>query len=118
MSREAGHAETFYVYLLASGPFGWLYVGVTNDLVRRVAEHKQGLVPGYTAEHGIDQLVWYESHAYINNAILREKRIKRWRREWKFALVEQDNPRWLDLYGELRARQPGPGSAEPTGPVG
>lgn len=95
----------FFVYLLASGPCGWLYVGVTNDLIRRVAEHKQGLIPGYTAERGIDRLVWYETHQYIDQAILREKRIKRWRREWKFALVEEFNPRWGDLYGELRARE-------------
>ncbi|MDP3803728.1 GIY-YIG nuclease family protein [Brevundimonas sp.] len=95
----------FYVYLLASGPCGWLYVGVTNDLIRRVAEHKQGLIPGYTSERGIDRLVWYETHQYIDQAILREKRIKRWRREWKFALVEETNPRWGDLYGDLRARE-------------
>lgn len=98
-------AKVFYVYLLASGPCGWLYVGVTNDLVRRVGEHKAGQIPGYTAEREIDQLVWYETRQYVDQAILREKRIKRWRREWKFALVEKDNPRWLDLYGELRARQ-------------
>ena len=95
----------FYVYLLASGPCGWLHVGVTNDLIRRVAEHKQGLIPGYTSERGIDRLVWYETHQYIDQAILREKRIKRWRREWKFALVEEFNPRWGDLYGELRVRE-------------
>lgn len=99
-------AKTFYVYLLASGPCGWLYVGVTNDLIRRVAEHKAALVPGYTAEHGIDRLVWYETHQYIDQAILREKRIKRWRRPWKFALVEENNPRWGDLYGDLLTGQP------------
>lgn len=93
----------FYVYMLASGPCGWLYVGVTNDLVRRVGEHKEGLIPGYTSERGTDQLVWYETHQYIDQAITREKRIKRWLRQWKFALVEKDNPRWLDLYGEVRA---------------
>ena len=102
-------AKHFYVYLRASGPCGWLYVGVTNDLIRRVAEHKQGLVPGYTAERGIDRLVWYETHQYIDQAILREKRIKRWLRDWKFALVEETNPRWTDLYGDLlAARDRGP----------
>lgn len=70
-------ATCFYVYLLASGPCGYLYVGVTNDLVRRVAGHKSGLIPGYTAERGIDQLVWFETHQYIDQAILREKRINR-----------------------------------------
>ena len=73
------------------------------------------VIPGYTAERGIDQLVWYEPHQYIDQAILREKRIKRWLRDWKFALVEKDNPQWLDLYGALRAKAE-PGSAAPTGP--
>lgn len=91
---------TFYVYMLASGPCGHLYVGVTNDLERRVAEHKQGL-EGYTAERGIDRLVWFETHRYIDQAIQREKRIKRWLRAWKFALVEKGNPHWADLYGQL-----------------
>ncbi|MFJ6024963.1 GIY-YIG nuclease family protein [Brevundimonas sp. NPDC092305] len=100
MSRQ------FYVYLLASGPCGWLYVGMTNDLLRRVAEHKGGLIPGYTSERGIDRLVLYETHQYVDQAILREKRIKRWLREWKFALVEESNPHWADLYGDLRAIQP------------
>ena len=107
--------RTFYVYILASGPCGWLYVGVTNDLIRRVGEHKEGAVPGYTSERGIDQLVWYETHRYVDQAILREKRIKRWLREWKFSLIEKDNPRWLDLYGEAKVRL-GPGSPEATGP--
>ena len=99
-------AQHFYVYLLASGPCGWLYVGMTNDLIRRVGEHKQGLVPGYTCERGIDRLVWYETHKYVDQAILREKRIKRWLRSWKFALVEATNPRWADLYGDLLAGEP------------
>ena len=98
--------KQFYVYLLASGPCGYLYVGVTNDLIRRVEEHKAGQIPGYTAEKCVDQLVWYEAHQYIDQAILREKRIKRWLREWKFALVEEKNPRWADLYGDLRAGRP------------
>jgi putative endonuclease len=96
--------------LVASGPCGWLYVGVTNDLPRRIDEHKSGQIDGYTAEHEIDQLVWYEEHRYIDQAILREKRIKRWRREWKFALVQQNNPQWLDLYrGLLTGGGPSPG---------
>jgi putative endonuclease len=102
---------TFYVYMLASGPCGFLYVGVTNDLGRRVAEHKQGL-EGYTAEKGIDWLVWFEPHQYVDQAIKREKRIKRWLRPWKFALVEKENPCWADLYGELGGPGgPGSGSA-------
>lgn len=97
--------QRFYVYLLASGPCGWLYVGMTTDLIRRVAAHKQALVPGYTCERQIDRLVWYETHQYVDQAILREKRIKRWLREWKFALVEETNPHWADLYGDLLAGQ-------------
>ncbi len=109
-------AKHFYVYLLASGPCGWLYVGVTNDLVRRIAEHKAGLIPGYTSERGIDRLVWYETHRYIDQAILREKRIKRWLRNWKFALVEETNPRWADLYGDLLLAQNSARFGKPTGP--
>lgn len=98
----AGRA--FYVYLLSNGRNGTLYCGVTNDLIRRVQEHRDGLASGFTAEHGVDILVWYETHDYIDQAILREKRIKRWRRAWKIELIESSNPHWLDLYGELVAR--------------
>jgi putative endonuclease len=70
-------------------------------LVRRVDEHKRGQFDGYTLERRIDRLVWYERHQYVDQAILREKRIKRWQRPWKFVLVERDNPQWLDLYSGL-----------------
>ncbi|MDO9076230.1 MAG: GIY-YIG nuclease family protein [Brevundimonas sp.] len=104
----------FWVYILASGPCGWLYVGMTNDLIRRVGEHRSGQFDSYTREHGINQLVWFERHQYVDQAILREKRIKRWLRAWKFALIEDFNPRWLDLYGEVAAgRLP----AQPKGAV-
>ncbi len=96
-------AHDYWVYILADGPCGWLYVGMTNDLVRRIDEHRSGAFDGYTRERGIDQLVWYERHQYVDQAILREKRLKRWKRPWKFALVETDNPQWLDLYGEFVA---------------
>jgi len=99
-------SKLFYVYLLASAPCGHLYVGVTGDLVQRISDHKSGLFAGHTGEHGIDCLVWYEIHKYIDQAILREKRIKRWRRDWKFALVEAQNPHWLDLYGEVCVNGP------------
>ena len=95
--------HTYWVYIVASGPCGYLYVGMTNDLLRRVEEHKHAQADGYTREHGCDQLVWYEAHRYVDQAILREKRIKRWLRPWKFALIEENNPRWADLYGELVA---------------
>ncbi|MGA0602712.1 GIY-YIG nuclease family protein [Caulobacter sp. KR2-114] len=85
------------VYMLASRPFGVLYVGVTNDLPRRVFEHQQGVLAGFSREHGCGLLVWYEPHAMMIEAILREKRIKRWRRAWKFQLVEQMNPDWTNL---------------------
>jgi putative endonuclease len=101
-------AHSYWVYILASGPCGWLYVGMTNDLVRRVEEHRRGQVDGYTREKGIDGLVWYEPHQYVDQAILREKRIKRWRRAWKFALVEEGNPQWADLYPALVSGGPVP----------
>lgn len=99
------------MYLLASGPRGTLYVGFTSDLVRRVHEHREGSVPGFTAQHGIKRLVWFEVHHDADAAILREKRIKRWRRGWKYALVEEQNHAWVDLWGELvtgvSQREPG-----------
>ena len=92
---------TYFVYILASRPNGTLYVGVTNALVRRVQEHREGLVPGFTKRYGVKLLVYYETHADITAAILREKRIKRWQRQWKLNLIEQQNPQWRDLWDEL-----------------
>ena len=91
----------FYVYLLASKPYGTLYVGVTSDLVKRVFEHKSKAVRGFTARYGVDALVWLEAHDSIEAAIRREKQIKEWKREWKFNLIEQPNPHWIDLYPGL-----------------
>jgi len=91
----------FYVYLLASKPHGTLYVGVTSDLIRRVFEHKSKAVPGFTARYRVDTLVWFEAHNSIQAAIRREKQIKEWKREWKFNLIERDNPHWIDLYLDL-----------------
>jgi len=88
----------YFVYLLASRRNGTLYCGVTNSLLRRVYEHKTRQVGGFTARYGVDQLVWFEPHEDINEAIAREKRIKRWRRQWKLNLIERDNPEWEDLY--------------------
>jgi putative endonuclease len=90
-----------YVYLLASGKHGTPYVGVTNDLVRRVYEHKSKAVPSFTSQCGVDHLVWYECYDDPENAILREKDIKKWKREWKIRLVEEDNPDWSDLYPSI-----------------
>ncbi len=93
--------HNYYVYILASRWRGALYVGVTNDLVRRVSEHKDGLTGGFTTRYQIHRLVWSEHHTDVEQAILREKRIKRWRRDWKFVLIEEDNPGWRDLYLDL-----------------
>ena len=91
----------YYVYLLASAKYGTLYVGVTSDLVRRVHEHKSKAVPGFTAKYGVDRLVWFESHGDPVSAITREKVIKKWRRDWKISLIEQQNADWLDLYDAI-----------------
>jgi putative endonuclease len=88
----------FYVYLLASEPYGTLYVGTTSDLMRRVAEHKAKLVPGFTKKYGIDRLVWFEIHDTGEAALRREKQIKEWKRNWKINLIESDNRHWTDLY--------------------
>jgi putative endonuclease len=91
----------FFVYLLASRPFGTLYVGMTDDLLRRVWEHKIKAVPGFTATYSVDRLVWFKPHETLEAAFLREKRIKEWKRAWKIQLIERNNPYWLDLYDEL-----------------
>jgi putative endonuclease len=90
-----------YVYLLASKPYGTLYVGVTSDLVKRVWEHKSKSVPGFTARYGVDKLVWFEAHDAAEAAIHREKQIKEWKRAWKISLIEHDNPHWVDLFPGL-----------------
>ncbi len=91
----------FFVYLLAGKPHGTLYVGSTSDLVRRVWEHKTKAVPGFTAQYGVDRLVWFEQYDTLEPAIQRERRIKGWKRIWKIQLIEMDNPHWLDRYPEL-----------------
>ena len=91
----------YFVYILASGRNGTLYVGVTNDLTRRVWEHKAKEVGGFTAKYGVDKLMWFEAHEDINEAIHREKQIKRWHRDWKIALFRDTNPDWHDLYPTL-----------------
>ncbi|OPF97675.1 hypothetical protein I8G32_03633 [Rhodopseudomonas palustris] len=88
----------YYVYLLASRKDGALYVGVTNDLVRRAYEHRTKAVPGFTSKYNIAKLVWFEIHDDPISAITREKEIKKWRRAWKVALIERDNPGWDDLF--------------------
>jgi putative endonuclease len=87
-----------FVYLLASKPFGTLYVGSTADLIRRIWEHKIKAIPGFTAKYGIDRVVWYEMHESLAAAARRERQIKEWKRARKIELIEKDNPHWGDLY--------------------
>jgi putative endonuclease len=103
----------YWVYMLASRPKGTLYVGVTNDLVRRVAEHRQSVVPGFIERYGVTRLVWFETHDLIEAAIRREKRLKKWPRAWKVALIESENPEWQDLWAEVTGCAGWPGQAGP-----
>jgi len=89
--------KTYFVYILASKRNGTLYVGMTNDLARRVFEHKSGLIEGFTKKYSIGKLVYFESTNDVNEAILREKRLKKWKRQWKIDLIEKSNPDWRDL---------------------
>ena len=89
------------VYLLASRRNGTLYVGVTSDLVKRVWQHKENLVDGFSKRYGVHRLVWYERHDSMESAIHREKAIKEWKRRWKLELIEKQNPQWRLLYEDL-----------------
>ncbi|SFL27266.1 GIY-YIG nuclease family protein [Methylobacterium pseudosasicola] len=91
----------FRVYLLASGLHGTLYIGVTNNLARRVYAHRSRHSPGFTAPYGVTRLVWYEAYDRIIEAIEREKALKKWSRDWKIRLIEEMDPDWSDLYGTL-----------------
>ena len=88
----------YYVYILASRKHGTLYIGVTNDLVRRVYQHRTKAVPGFTTKYGVDKLVLFEIYDDPATAIAREKELKKWRRDWKTRLIEEQNPNWDDLY--------------------
>jgi putative endonuclease len=89
------------VYIPASKRNGTLYIGVTSNLVKRIWEHKNNLVEGFTKRYGVHQLVWYELHDTMESAIEREKRLKEWKRAWKLELIEKTNPEWHDLYDEV-----------------
>ena len=97
MSRE----RVPCVYLLASRKNGTFYIGVTSDLPRRLYEHREGIIKGFTTKYGADRLVWHEVHGSMEEAILREKRLKKWNRAWKQQLVEEANPAWRDLAVDL-----------------
>jgi putative endonuclease len=92
---------SYWVYILASAPGGTLYVGVTNDLVRRTYEHREGLANGFTRKYGVKKLVYFEAHDTAMAAIQRDKNIKHWSREWKIDLIVRDNPEGKDLYDEI-----------------
>ena len=93
----------FYVYVLASARNGTLYIGMTDDLVRRVEQHRNGLIRGFTRRYDVKILVWFEQHESRESAFTRERQLKKWNRAWKLALIEQENNQWRDLWPEIAA---------------
>ena len=93
--------KSYYLYILASDKNGTLYIGVTSDLIRRIQQHKSGIIDGFTQKYDIKKLVYYEQTARIQSAIDREKALKKWNRSWKINLIEKDNPNWEDLYFKI-----------------
>ncbi|MBI5178900.1 MAG: GIY-YIG nuclease family protein [Nitrospinae bacterium] len=93
--------KSYFVYILASKRNGTLYIGVTNNLARRVYEHKNNLLEGFTKKYGVSLLVYYEQIFDVRSAIAREKQMKKWNRAWKLKLIEKSNPQWEDLYSEI-----------------
>jgi putative endonuclease len=92
---------SFYVYMLASRRNGTLYVGMTDDLVRRVWQHREGVIPGFTKQYDVKILVWHEQHSSRESAFERERRMKKWNRSWKMRVIESLNPHWRDLYDQI-----------------
>ncbi|MCC3860650.1 GIY-YIG nuclease family protein [Pseudemcibacter aquimaris] len=90
-----------FTYILASQKRGTLYIGVTNDLLKRIYQHREGHSDGFTREHNVKRLVYYECFDDISEAILREKKLKNWHRDWKISLIEENNPEWNDLYYKI-----------------
>jgi putative endonuclease len=95
--------KTYFVYILAKEKNGTLYIGVTSDLPKRVAQHKAGLVEGFTKRYGVHQLVYFEETTDVQFALLREKQLKKWNRTWKMRLIEEQNPGWRDLSEDFTA---------------
>jgi putative endonuclease len=93
--------KVYAVYIMASRPFGTLYVSVTGDLITRITQHKDGKIPGFTRRYGIKMLVWFEYFGEIDSAIQRERTMKKWPRDWKINLIERENLHWQDLYPGL-----------------
>ncbi|MBS0531957.1 MAG: GIY-YIG nuclease family protein [Proteobacteria bacterium] len=94
---------SFYVYMMASQRNGTLYIGMTDDLIRRVWQHRSGVVPGFTARYVVKMLVWYEIHESRVEALTRERQLKKWNRDWKLRLIESGNPQWRDLWADITA---------------
>lgn len=101
MFRVPRKQKQYYVYILASKKFGTLYIGVTGDITKRVYQHREKQVKGFTSNYGVDKLVYFEVFESIEEAILREKRLKKWNRDWKINLIERENPTWDDVYKKL-----------------
>lgn len=91
------NVHEYYVYILTNMPNSTLYIGMTNNLERRILEHKSGSVEGFTKKYGLKTLIYFEVHQNVNEAILREEQLKKWKRQWKIDLIEKDNPNWSDL---------------------
>jgi putative endonuclease len=104
MTAAVTKDKVYWVYILASTTGGTLYIGVTNDLVRRVYDHRTGKVPGFTTRYHVHRLVHFERFSDIENAIRREKRLKKWNRSWKIRLIEELNPNWDDLFPAISNR--------------
>ena len=93
--------KVFWVYIAASAKNGTLYIGVTSDLIKRIWQHKNKIFEGFTADYGVDKLMWFEQHTNAEAAITREKQLKKWNRAWKIELIEKANPGWQDLYDAI-----------------
>ena len=102
------HSKAYFVYILASGIGGTLYIGVTGDLPGRIYTHREDLVDGFTSRYGVHRLVWFEWFEQVEVAIRREKQLKKWNRAWKIRLIEETNPHWVDLYPSLFPKAPPP----------
>ena len=98
--------RVYFVYILASQLYGTLYIGVTNDLYRRMVEHREGRGGKFTKKYGVTKLVWFQAFGYIEDAIQREKSLKRWPRAWKINLIERTNPDWHDLFPAMQKYEP------------
>ena len=93
--------KQFYIYILASKKNGTLYIGITSDLIRRIWEHKNNVVKGFTKKYSVHTLVYYEVHPTFETAVQREKNLKKWKRAWKIKLIEEKNSEWRDLYPDI-----------------